>query len=184
MAKFKGLLGKGKGVMKGAITTVKDVALITGGAIAAQKFLDFKTIFPNVDPNKWFIKHEGAIKVGAVVLTLAMWKKAPEWLKFVLWGIAVQGALKEIRTLTMNAEGKAFFDSIGAGAYDNEIKEAARNIEGITTEYQSGVSGEEQGVGTTDMRIQRDPAVTLSQNSQTGVSGMGMGDYDNDLMAA
>ena len=178
MAKFSGLLGKGKGVAKNTMMNVKDIALITVGAIAAQKFLDFKTIFPNVDVNKWFIKHEGAIKVGAVVITIAMWKKMPVWLKFVLWGVAVQGALKEIRTLTMNADGKAFFDSIGAGQYDAEIAEAAKRIEGITTEYHSGVSGEEQGVG----RTMNNPVVTLSHNAQTGVSGMGLG--DEDLLSA
>jgi hypothetical protein len=177
MSKFAGLLGKGKGIVGAAWKGgIMPVGLIGAGMIASAKFLDFKTLAPNVDPNKWFMKHEGALKFGGVVITLAIWKKCPEWIKFILWGVAAQGFVKEVRTLTMNAEGKSFFEAIGNGGYDKDIEEAAKSINSLSEQYQTGVSGQEQGVEGTNLKLEKNPVVSLSENSSTGVSGMGMGD--------
>lgn len=165
-----------KAAGKSALDNGKPVLVATAGVIGAQKFLDFKTMFPQVDPTKWFMKHEGAVKAGAVLVTLAMWQKCPPMLKWLLWGVAIQGSLKEVRTLTMNPEGKAFFESIGAGEYDNLIDQMANNIkneagtvkglgDSITNNSYSSVSG---------------PGDAIPQNNaSTGVAGMGWNDDDN-----
>lgn len=162
-----------KGIMKGGMETGKVLLPVTAGIIGAQKFMDFRTILPNVKPDEWYMKHQGAIKFGGVVITLAMWKKCPPLVKYLLWGIAIQGAIQETRVLTMNTEGKAFVDSIGAGQYDSAIDEMADMIKResmngptpITDNSYSSVAG----MGMTN------PELTLSRNSQTGVAGMGMG---------
>ena len=171
MSKFKGLLGKGKGIASNAMAVAKPILLTTGGVVAAQKFLDFKQLFPNVKPDNFMMKHEGLIKVGGVVVTLAVWKNCPEWVKYLLMGVAIQGGIKAIKQYTMNKEGKAFIDNIGAGKYDAEIEEAARQINALTTEFTTQVAG-------TNKRVELNPAVVLSNYSDTGVAGMGMDAFD------
>ena len=118
---------KGKG--KTALEAVKPIAFGTLGVIGAQKFLDFKTLFPNASPDKFFMKHEGMIKVGAVVLTLMMWQKIPPLLKWVLIGVAIQGGIKATKQYTMNAAtGKSFIDSIGAGTYEDQMNKLAEQV--------------------------------------------------------
>lgn len=172
MSKLKAFGAKGKNIMTNVITNGKPIALATVGVVGAQKFLDFKTMFPNVDPNKFFIKHEGAIKLGGVVLTLSMWKNCPEWLRWILIGVAIQGGIKATRQYTMNAAGTAFVEQIGAGKYDAEIAAAAREIQNAATEFPTSVAG-------TSMFNENNPSVNLIQNSQTGVAGMGMNDNES-----
>lgn len=162
-----------KGMAKSAVANGKPIFLTTAGIIASQKFLDAKTFFPNVDPNKWFIKHEGAIKVGGVLVTLALWKKCPEMVKWLLIGIAIQGAIKETRVLTMSKEGKAFVDQIGAGEYDEQINSMAEEIKKMAEADISGITNNDySSVAGNDVN----PSVLLMENSQTGVSGMGNDD--------
>lgn len=131
-----------KAVAKHTVVTVGEVGAITGGIILTKKFLDFKVLFKNqiaADPNyanKFHIKHQGAIKlVGGAAL--ACFIKNP-WIRMFAIGIAIEGAITETRTLTTNAEGVSFFDSIGAGgeddgdtgAIDQELIEAARETSG------------------------------------------------------
>lgn len=171
MSKFAGLLGKGKGIAGNIMKEAKPIVLTTTGVIAAQKFLDFKTLFPNVDKEKFFIKHEGLIKMGGVIVTLAMWKKCPDWLKWVLIGVAIQGGIKAVRQYTMSDAGKAFVEQIGAGDYDQAIMDAANEIKGINEESKTGVAG-------TNFKKELNPSVNLVQYSNTGVAGMGMNGYD------
>lgn len=180
MSKLKGLLGKGKGFMGSLVTEGTPIVLTTAGVIAGQKFLDFKTLFPNVKPDEFFIKHEGLIKLGGVVVTLALWKNCPVWLKWILIGVAIQGGIKAVRQYTMSDAGKAFVEQIGEGDYDTAIMDAARSIHSITNEFKTGVADVEMGAKKfgTDMNKERNPAVDLVQYSNTGVSGMGMEDYD------
>lgn len=182
MANLKGLLGKGKGLAKNAGAQVVPIVAIGGGVIAAQKFMDFKTLFPNVNPDKWFIKHEGVVKIGAVIVTLAMWQKCPVWLKYVLWGVAVQGVIKATRQYTMGDAGKAFFEQIGRGDYDDAINKAAEDIKSLSNEFETGVSGEDDELMSgVNKKVQRNPAVTLQMYSNTGVSGMGLVDSEYEM---
>lgn len=167
MGKLDLFKAKGKGLMQGVMSNGKPIVLATAGVVGAQKFLDFKTLFPNVDPNKFFIKHEGAIKLGGVIVTLSMWKNCPEWLKWVLIGVAIQGGIKATRQYTMNAEGTSFVNQIGAGQYDAEIAAAAKEIVNAANEFPTGVAGTSTG-------LENNPGVNLIQNSQTSVAGMGM----------
>src|SRR6185295_402269 len=130
-----------KGIMKSGMESGKVLIPVTAGIIAAQKFLDAKTLLPNQDPNKWFMKHEGAIKFGGVIITLAIWKKCPPLVKYLLWGLAIQGAIKEARTLTMNDQGVAAFTQIGSmGEYDAAIQKMAEEIKNAAAGNMSGTS--------------------------------------------
>jgi hypothetical protein len=176
MAKFELFKGKAKDFGKGVMEIGKPVLLGTTGVIVAQKFLDFKTLFPNVTPDKFFIKHEGLIKVGAVIVTLAMWKKCPELLKWLLIGVAIQGGIKAVRTYTMGDAGKAFVESIGAGEYDKDILSLAAAVKNATNEFPTGVGSIADILNPkVDQKLEKSPAVSLNVNSSSGVSGMGLG---------
>lgn len=181
MAKFN-FKTAGKDVMKSA----QPILLGTAGVIAGQKFLDFKTLFPNVDPNKFFIKHEGVIKVGGVVVALAVFKNLPEWAKYLLIGVAIQGGIKAVRTYTKNPEGKAFVDQIGAGAFDAEINGLAAAVRNATNEFTTSVGADEMlmGLGAgVDQYLERNPAVNLNRNAavSVGMNGMGIGEDESPL---
>lgn len=174
MSKFSGLLGKGKGFAKNLGMAAYPIALGTGGVIASAKFLDFKTVFPNMKPDDFFIKHEGLIKVGAVVITLAMWQKCPSWLKYLLIGVAIQGGLKAVKQYTMNDQGKAFFDQIADKPdYSDEISAAAEKM----LNFAANTSN--TGVGKVhDAKKGADTSRALEVYSNTGVAGMGV---ENDF---
>lgn len=170
MGKFSGMLGKGKGFGKSVMNEALPPLLITAGVVGSQKFLDFKTVAEKfnltVKPDSFFMKHEGIIKMGGVVVTLAMWKKCPVWLKWLLIGVAVQGGIKAVKQYTINDAGKSFIDYIGDGNnYSDEINEAAKQIiDFAANTSNTGVSGE-------------NTSTLLNAYSATGVSGMGS---DND----
>ena len=164
-----------KGILKSGFVTVKDVALVTAGVIGTQKFLDFKTLMPQADPTKFYMKHEGFVKVGGVVIVLGLWKKCPPLIRMLLIGMAVQGAIKEIRQMTMNEKGEAMFTQIGAESYDDAIRQMAEEIKkdaslkgpSITDQYSTGVNG--IGRGAEVMALMNNSATTVS-----GISGIGM----------
>jgi hypothetical protein len=149
------------------------ILLGTAGVIASQKFLDFKKLFPNMDPTKPLIKHEGIIKVGGVLIALSMIKKVNPMLKYLLYGVAIQGGIKAVRTYTVNKEtGVSFVDQIGAGDYDAQIMSLAADVKTVANEFGTTV-------GTTHSGVNRfwetNPAVALNINASTGVGSMGMG---------
>lgn len=170
-----------KGIGKSAMETGKVLLPVTAGVIGAQKFLDAKTFFKDKDPNLWYIKHEGALKFGGVVITLAMWKKCPPMVKYLLYGVAIQGLIKEVRVLTTDTAGKTFVDQIGAGEYDAAITQMAQDIQNAAN--MNGVDPITQNIYSSVAGIGMiDPTVSLINNAQTGVSGMGMGLTDLDEM--
>lgn len=176
-----------KAIAKNAGKNSIELLALGGGVIATQKFLDFKTLFPNVDPNKVWMKHEGVVKILGAIVTLSMFEKMPSWAKALIMGVAVQGFIKEVRVLTMNAEGESFVKQIGDGDYNQQIQDLAEEIKaagmsgedptgqgysavaGITDQGYSAVAGANDGRANT---------VMLNQNSQTGVAGMGMEDIE------
>lgn len=180
MAKFELFKGKAKDFGKGAMDAAKPILLGTTGVIVGQKFLDFKTLFPNVSPDKFFIKHEGLIKMGGVIVTLAMWKKCPELLKWLLIGVAIQGGIKAVRQYTMNDAGKAFVEQIGAGNFDKDILALAAEIKNVTTQYPTGVGAPMDT--KVNQSLENNPAVNLNMNAATSVGGMGFGDQFDDLL--
>lgn len=173
MAKFELFKMKAKGFGQAAMQNGKPIIFGTVGVVAGQKFLDFKTLFPNVSPDKFLIKHEGLIKVGAVLVTLSIWKTAPEIVKWILIGIAIQGGIKAVRQYTTNDAGVAFINAIGAGNYDKDILSLAAQVKNATTEFPTSVG--KLLDPAVDKRVEKTPAVSLNNNSASGVSGMGMG---------
>ena len=149
-----------KAVAKHGAITAGEVAVITGGIILTKKFLSAKTLFKNQiekDPtfvDKWYMKHEGAVKVGIGVVAASLIKNP--WLKMVAIGFAIEGAITEVRYLTTDkTSGASFFDAIGMGesSIDAEMLAAAKAVsgyeddgvsgEGYGNRYESGVSGQE-----------------------------------------
>ena len=98
-------------------TTVAEVAVVGGSMLLTTKFLDFEILFKNqieADPeyaNKWFIKHQGAIKLVAGAAA-AVYVTNP-WLKLLFIGVAANGFIQETRVLTAKEDGTNFFNQIG-----------------------------------------------------------------------
>lgn len=172
-AKFDLFKGKSKDLAKNAMTVAKPIVGVTGGVVVGQKFLDFKTLFPNMKPDNFLIKHEGMVKVGAVLVTLSLWKNAPEMVKWALIGIAVQGGIKAIRQYTTNDAGVAFINAIGAGDYNQQILDLAAQVKNATNEFPTGVGSPQDP--KVNQNVEKNPAVSLNVNSSSGVAGMGMG---------
>lgn len=142
--------------------TVAEIGVITGSIIITKKFIDARTLFAKqieADPtyaDKWYIKHQGAIKLVGGALA-ASYIKNP-WLKMVCIGIAIEGAITEARVLTTNkSTGLSFFEQIGAPTeqeLDQEMLEAAKRMNGandtedLMTERQSAVAGFQDNYGT------------------------------------
>lgn len=157
---------RGKDIITNAKEPAMQIALATAGAIGTQKFLDFQTMMKDQyakDPNSFVFKHEGIIKVGAAVITIAAWKNMPEWLKWLVIGLGVQGAIKAVRTYTKDsATNETKVPSIGAAEMDEAINSLAAEIKSVAEQERTSVGN--LGVGE------------LSFNSSTGVgSVMGMG---------
>lgn len=151
MAKYA-FIEHGKKFGKVALLTGGEIGVLGGSMILSKKFLDFNQLFKNkiaADPtfaDKWYIKHQGAIKVG-IGLIGATFIKNP-WVKLIFIGIALEGFITEVRVLTTDAAGNAFFDKIGKTMerpkIDDELlrkaEEAKRSLSGNpTTMYPTGV---------------------------------------------
>jgi hypothetical protein len=169
-AKSKG--GKKGDLMNTAKMTGMEIAVMTGGVIAAQKFGDFKTIFKDQyakDPNAFLFKHEGLIKVGAAIFAYHNSKNASDIVKQLIIGVGIQGAIVQVRAMTKDsATGKSIVDQIGAEGYDeamNALSEEVKNLS-VAEQNRTTVSGPEQ--------------VFDSNTSVSGVSSVGMGVDDTD----
>jgi len=116
-------------IAKHAGMTVAEVAVVGGSMLLTTKFLDFETLFKNQiakDPtykDKWFIKHQGAIKLVAGA-TAAAYVKNP-WLKLLFIGVAANGFIQEARVLTAKDDGTNFFNQIGNSEMDRALRAAA-----------------------------------------------------------
>jgi|GEM_PF-4398379 hypothetical protein len=149
--------------------TILEVGALTGGMIVSKKFLDFENLFKNQiakDPkfeDSWFMVHEGAVKL-VVGVAAATFVKNP-YAKFALVGLAVAGAIQEIRTVT-SMHGSPFFDAIGAAQPDAELVEAARAFQ------TRGMNGYVNDAPTAVARISG-----FTNENPTGVAGM----YNTDV---
>jgi len=132
-----------------ATMTAGEVAVLGGSMILSKKFVDFNTLFKNkiaADPkfaDNWYIVHQGGIKfIGGVAA--AAYIRNP-WVRMIAIGIAIEGIITEVRVLTTDKTGAAFFDKIGQdnqSLIDQDLIEAAKKqISGssVTDQYGSGV---------------------------------------------
>lgn len=138
------LKSSGKDFMKNVQAPAMMGGLIAAGAIGSQKFLDLKTWMKDAPPDAFYIKHQGAIKAGAGIVSLAMWKGAPDWAKWLIMGVIIQGIIQEARQLTSGSDLE--LPSIGAGDEDSIMREATQalmdgKMNGITNDYSSQVMG-------------------------------------------
>jgi hypothetical protein len=115
------------------LMTGAEIGVLGTGMLLTKKFLDFNTLFKDQiakDPtyaDKWFVKHQGAIKFG-VGLLAAIHIKNP-WLRIGLLSVAAVGFIEEVRVLTAKEDGTNFFNQIGASKSkitDAELFEAAK----------------------------------------------------------
>jgi hypothetical protein len=177
--KLKHKFAKAKGSIKKHIAHPKDIignakqpamqiALATAGTIGAQKFLDFQTLMKDKyakEPDSFIFKHEGAIKVGGAIIAIAAWKTMPEWLKWLVIGIGVQGAIKAVRQYTKDDKGETKVPQIGAAEMDEAINSLAAEIKSVAEKERTSV-GNISDIGASELQF----------NSATGVGGvMGMG---------
>jgi len=146
MFDFKSLMAtgkaKGKEVMKRGVEYGGATALIAGGMIVSSHVFSFKKLFKNAPADAWYIKHEGALKLGLGVGALALFgHKMQPWMKWLVIGVAVHGAIVAARQYTTNEAGVAMFDPIGRSSTDEEMEAAARRVAGDSG---SSVAGNEQ----------------------------------------
>lgn len=131
----------------------KIVGLLAIGTVVSQKFLDFeaiaKRIKPDMKTDTMLFKHQGAIKLVGGIAALHIWgKKMPDWAKWLVIAVMLQGGLQELNTLTGGKTGQ-----IGDAELDQQMKDAAEEIKnamlngteeqvlGVTEQYASTVSG-------------------------------------------
>lgn len=112
--------------LKQAGMTAAEIGVVTGSMILTKKFLDFNMLFKNKiakDPKfseSFIIKHQGGVRFG-LGLAAAVYFQNP-WVKLIFLGVAAEGAITEIRTLTTDSTGVSFFDKIGAA--DTRVDDA------------------------------------------------------------
>lgn len=138
-----------KAVAKHTGITVGEIGVMGGSMIITKKFLDARILFAKqieADPtyaDKWYIKHQGAIKLVGGAIAASMIKNP--WLKMVAIGIALEGFVTEAVVLTKNKDtGVSFFEKIGAeSTIDEEMLEAAKQIStsGFGDRFDSTVAG-------------------------------------------
>lgn len=159
-----------KKIGKNAGNVAMDLGAVTVGTLATAKFMNFEQLFPNMDKEKFLIKHQGGVKAGAAFIILSMFgDKMPGWAKMLVLGVAVEGAIREVRVLTTGESGVSMFSQIGQNeaATDAQIDAAARQI---TTQFLPGVAGNEYD----QMEWNRETAV--GGRNDIYVAGMGQSD--------
>lgn len=159
--KLDTLKSSGKDFMNNAKAPAMMGALIVGGAIGSQKFLNVETWMKNADPNAFYVKHQGGIKALVGIATLAAWKNCPDWAKWLIMGVIVQGLIQETRTLAgdnanIPAIGNA--DEIARKAAE-ELFKGSRLINGV-------MDNNETSVGNMDL------SQRIDQDANTMVAGV------------
>lgn len=172
----------GKEKLKVTGITMAEVGTLAVGTVAAKKFLDFEVMFPNVDKEKFFIKHQGLVKFVAFA-GAAAWVENP-WAKLFLIGLSLEGFIREARVITTNKEGVSFFGQIGkaTGANGNAMNQAM--LDAARAAGGSALPPGNPALGTNPTTqyptfVGQSPSVDLQNNSMTYVSGMGMAGADN-----
>jgi len=137
-----------KAIAKHTGITVGEIGVMGASIILTKKFLDARILFKNAiekDPtiaDKWYIKHQGAIKIVGGAIGASMIKNP--WLKMVMIGVALEGFITEAVVLSTNkSTGVSFFDKIGASdeQIDAEMIEATKGIGGYGDRFDSTVAG-------------------------------------------
>jgi hypothetical protein len=151
----------GKQVGKNAGTDALNVAVIMGGALGSQKFLDLTRVLKNLPPDHWAIKFQGFVKAGLGILSLMFFShKMPGIVRMLIYGIVFQGMLSGARSLSADPS-KSFFEAIGRG---EDLP--------ITEQYRPGVAGPGER------------QTLLENNASSAVAGpiaLGFADsYDNE----
>jgi len=166
---------------KMAMMTAAEIGVVGGSMLLSQKFLDFNTIFKNqiaADPtykDKWFIKHQGAIKFAVGVLA-AVHIQNP-WLRLLAFGVAANGLVQEIRVLATK-DGQPIFDAIGNRKdLDAKLLQAAksaamRGTGAVGDHYQTMVAAPLSQEYPTQVGRHRDLMTTSYTN--VGNSGVAM----------
>lgn len=167
-AKFKKAKGKAKASSKNFMNNIKepamDAGLIAAGLIGSNQFLSLQDIMKDQyakDPNAFYFKHEGAIKVLLPLITIGMWKTMPRPVKMILIGVMVQGAIQELREVTKDSSGTSKVKQIG----DTDVNKA---LEGLAAEIKSVAEQSRTNVGG--------PEARYNSNTSVGNGGMGMGE--------
>lgn len=139
-----------------AVMTGAEVGAMSVGAIIGVKWLSRDHIFrksqEGVEPEMWEFRegydeksfayrHWGGIKFAGAAF-LSTYVENP-WLKLIIIGIAIEGAIQELRVLSHSEEDDKFaFEKIGANEDVNQqLKDAAKNYltQGVTDQYSSAV---------------------------------------------
>src|SRR3990167_6028700 len=90
-----------KNIGKNAGMYGMDLGAITIGTLATAKFLNFEQLLPKMDKESFFIKHQGGVKAAGAFIILTMFgNKMPGWGKMLILGVALEGAIREVRVLT------------------------------------------------------------------------------------
>src|SRR5690606_6956895 len=171
-SKISGIRGA-KDIVSNAKEPAMQIALATAGVIGTQKFLDFQTLMKDKyakDPNNFIFKQEGLIKVGGAIIAVAAWKNMPEWLKWLVIGVGIQGAIKAVRQYTKDDKGESKVPHIGAAEMEEAINSLAAEIKSVAEKERTSVAA-----------IGEVGAAELTFNSSTGVGavhGMGAEDFD------
>ncbi len=170
-SKYAAAKGHGKNFLANAKSPAMQIGLATAGVVASQKFLNFKELMKDQyakDPNAIFFKHEGLIKVGGAIVTIAMWKTMPEWAKWLVIGVGIQGGIVAIREYTKDGTtGNSFVSQIGETQFNDAISSLAAEIKSVAEQSRTSVGANE-----------------LNRNSTTsvgniGMEGMGMGEGED-----
>lgn len=126
--------------------TALEIGVVGTSMLLSQKFLSFDELFKDkiaADPtykDKWFIKHQGAIKFAVGVLA-AVHIPNP-WLRLVAFGVAANGLVQEIRVLTTKEDGTERFEKIGETDFDKRLRQAAESVRGpLSQKYPTQVAG-------------------------------------------
>ncbi len=126
-SKHKSLSGMKLGIKnigKNILPELEHIALVAGGMVASQKFLDLDKILANRDPNgqilNMVVAHQGGVKL-VLGLGVAAMSKNP-MVKCIAYGVAIGGLIKEVRTLT--GSDASWIPQIGA---ENSLMQNAAN---------------------------------------------------------
>jgi hypothetical protein len=163
-----------------AVSNGKMIGFTTIGIIASNELLDLRKYADklNIQADNFIVKHQGGAKALGVIFVLYKWgKKMGDFLKFILLGVGIQGAIQEARTLSGDK-----LNQIGSPEMDNMLKEAAEKIKNMsgapnpTNEFPTMVAGMGNMV---DRQLEIRPDIRLMTDAMTTVAGMGAGAYSD-----
>src|SRR3990172_10914772 len=130
-----------KTATKGLGTDAMTIGLTIGGAVISKKFLNFENIFKaqaaKAEKPFW-IKQQGGIKLAGALIASNFVKN--KFAKQLLQGVAFEGGLSLLRTVTTDKTGASFFEPIGQQDPDSIDETIESGVAG-EHDYQDTVSG-------------------------------------------